>query len=205
MTQSKQDLIGALELFIKEMRCYIVSLLSQNFEAKWSDKFREILPLKQQMNWDKGLNGGISPNDLIDFHYLNSFSIGYKGLLQPQFGKKTNSLPTWFGEIAEVRNSLTHFTALNESDATKGWIHMISIAQILCLTDLEESLKKIRLSSESVNIESKKVKKDIVNELSQQPGEERQDENLLNSGEQRVVKPIQTEVIGVFTLSYFIC
>jgi hypothetical protein len=55
MTQSKQDLIGALELFIKEMRCYIVSLLSQNFEAKWSDKFREILPLKQQMNWIKVL------------------------------------------------------------------------------------------------------------------------------------------------------
>ncbi|MEK7585793.1 MAG: hypothetical protein AAB477_00970 [Patescibacteria group bacterium] len=146
MTISEINYLDGLELFRDEFKKYIISLLKRNFQDIWPEKFRESLNSDQQKNWDSSIKKGLSPKDVIDFHYLKSFAIKYKNLLEPQFGKKTNSLPTWFDEIAYVRHHLTHFTQnyLKESDVIKGWIHMIYIAQILQMSELEKKLEIIQ-------------------------------------------------------------
>lgn len=193
MTRSEKDLLDALDLFINELRGYIVSLLSKNFQVEWSERFRDALSPVQQMNWDKSINEKISPIDLIDFQYLKSFSIKYKTLFQPQFGKKSNSLPTWFGEIADVRNHLTHFTALKESDAIKGWIHMITIAEILKIGELEAKLYQIH-KGEIIDTHFKKNEKEIFQEYSEKQHKEKFDETPLSVREEKIVIVATTEL-----------
>jgi hypothetical protein len=138
------NLYTAFGIFIDAFRPYIISVLMKEANDKWPAWFVESLNPDQRINWNTGLRNGAAPENLIDYHYLKGFAIKYRQLLVPDFARKTNDLPNWLGEIAQVRHGLAHFQDIDEDEATKAWIHMTSIAKILQMTDLQTELNKLR-------------------------------------------------------------
>ena len=143
MTAS-DNLYKAFGYFIEAFRPYSVSLLMAQFPNDWENKFVEVLSPKQKDDWNKGISSGSKPESLIDFHHLRSFAIKHKTLFAADFGKKSNDLPNWLGEIADVRNKIAHFQELEEDEVTKAWIHMKTIAKLLKMDELVHELEALQ-------------------------------------------------------------
>jgi hypothetical protein len=143
--QQKDNLYKGLGLFLDAIRPYVVSVLIKEAGDKWPAWFVEALTPPQQQNWNQGLRQGTLPENLIDFHYLKSFSIKYKNLLKADFGvKDAQGLPTWLGEIADVRHKIAHFHEVDEDGITNAYIKMTQIARSLGMDELVVELKKLR-------------------------------------------------------------
>jgi hypothetical protein len=141
----KDNLYKGLGLFLEAMRPYAVSVLMKEAGEKWPVWFVEALNAQQQENWKIGLRQGTDPEALIDFHYLKPFALKYKELLRKDFGSKDmHNVPTWFGEIADVRHQIAHFREVEEDQATNTWIKMIQIARALSMDELVAELTKLR-------------------------------------------------------------
>jgi predicted AAA+ superfamily ATPase len=141
----KDNLQKGLGLFIEAIRLYIVALLKEANGDSWADSFAETLSDVQRFGWNQNIENGKAPENLIDFSNLKFFAIRNKELLKRDFGKKNNSLPNWFEEIAEVRNEVSHYqNDIDEDAATKCWINMKTIANILKMNELESELVKIK-------------------------------------------------------------
>jgi len=156
--QQKENLLKALSLFIEAFRLYIVSILKKEVGDKWSATFSTALLPDKKSNWDKSIQNGSKPEDVIDYQYLKPFAIKFKELLRSDFGIKANDIPNWLSEIADARNKVTHFQDLDKDDATKAWIHMRKIAGILKMADLEHQLTE--LENPEIKITKVEIKKE---------------------------------------------
>jgi len=81
---------------------------------------------------------------LIDFHHFKSFAIANKELLRPDFGRKTNNVPSWLSDIADVRHKVAHFNEITKNEATKTWIDMETIAGLLKMPELEAEIARLK-------------------------------------------------------------
>lgn len=158
---NQEKLFKAFGLFIEAFRPFIVSRLMINEGELWPAKFTDSLSFDQKDKWNMGLRNGSTPETLIDYHHLKSFSIRNKELLKEDFGKRVGDLPNWLGEIAQVRHEVAHFNNVDEDEATKAWIHMKTIAKTIGMPELEEELKKIQADEvikPTIQIEATPVK-----------------------------------------------
>lgn len=155
MASVNEPLYKALGLFIDAFRPYVISLLAKTEGDKWPAEYAQKLGMAQRDSWDKGLRNGTTPDILIDFSNLKSFALGGKDLLKPDFGSKdVNNLPTWLGELADVRHKVAHFSSTNltEDEVTIAFISMIRIADKTGMTELKDSLKRLQQTDEPTPI-----------------------------------------------------
>ncbi|MBA4124439.1 MAG: DUF499 domain-containing protein [Acidobacteria bacterium] len=151
----KDNLYKGLGLFLEGFRAYIISLLMQNSGDAWADAFKDTLSIQQKENWEREIENGIAPENMIDFHHLKFFAIGNKDLLRPDFGRKTNNVPSWLSDIADVRHKVAHFHEITKNEATKAWIDMETIANHLKMPELEAEIIKLK-ENKTVAAETKK-------------------------------------------------
>lgn len=155
LNQIQQDnLFKAFGLFIEAFRPYVVSVLQHEAGDKWPAWFVEALYPAQRETWNMGLKAGTSPEALIDYPYLKSFSLKYKDLLKTDFGRDVNKLATWLETIYGTRNNLAHFQPISEDEFTETFIHMKSIARSLQMDELEKELAQLQ--------EAKPIKQSLV-------------------------------------------
>ncbi len=151
MSQKIQDnLFKALGLFIEAMRPYVVHILSQEVNEKWPAMYFDALTILQKENWNHAIKSGTTPENLIDFHNLKGFSLKYKDLLREDFGKKINSLPTWFEEIAEIRNKCYHHQELDDLEIQRGFNNIQIISKHLKMDELEVAIRNLQQNKEDV-------------------------------------------------------
>ncbi|MBP6872709.1 MAG: ATP-binding protein [Bacteroidales bacterium] len=154
LNQTEKDNLGkGLGLFIEAFRPYIVSILQPEAGEKWPGWFFDCLNPGQKEAWNQGIKAGTKPEALIDFHHLKSFAIRYKELLKEDFEKKTGDLPNMLGAISEARNKFAHFQEIDRDESTLAWIHMIAIAKILKMQDLEHELESLRSGKQEKSAE----------------------------------------------------
>ena len=153
----REDLGTILNLGIKGLRPYIISKLIPTLGNDWPLKLRDALKDKQRENWDFMDKDRVSPEDRIDFQFIKPIVLIYRELLQDDFGKHINKLPTWMEEIAEVRNLWAHQREITEEDYTRTIDTLIRIFSILKMKELEKELKEIKDGKKHKYIKSKEV------------------------------------------------
>lgn len=136
----KEKLYKGLGIFQSIFRNYIISVLSLKFGNNWTNAFLESLSPQQKENLVKSLPKVVNPETLIDFQHFKPFAIKNKDLIRGNFGVKTNDLPTWLGEIAEVRHRVAHFGEIETDDATMAWIHLRTITRLIGKSNAEKEL-----------------------------------------------------------------
>lgn len=145
INQTQQDnLFKAFGLFIEAFRPYVVATLQKEAGDKWPAWFVEALYPTQRETWNMGLKAGTSPETLIDYPYLKSFTLKYKNLLRDDFGKDVNKLATWLETIYDTRNKLAHFQEISEDELIETFIQMKSIARSLEMDELETELTQLQ-------------------------------------------------------------
>lgn len=149
----KDNLYKGLGIFLEAFRAYIISLLLKESTEDWVGKFVETLSPQQKSNWERDIENGATPEGMIDFHHFKSFTIANKDLVRPDFGRKTNNLPSWLSDIADVRNKVAHFEEISGNEATKAWIDMETIAGFLKMSELTKEL--VRLKENKIVAEAK--------------------------------------------------
>ncbi|MGE0887449.1 MAG: DUF499 domain-containing protein [Blastocatellales bacterium] len=140
----KDNLYKGLGLFLEAFRPFLVSVLMRRAGSNWISEFENTLSAPQLDNWNEGLRNGTEPEAMIDFHHFKYFAIKNKDLLKADFGRKVGDVPNWLNEIAEVRHKIAHFKDVDEDEATKAWIHMKAIANLLKMEELEAEIVKLR-------------------------------------------------------------
>lgn len=146
----KNTYIG-IDLFTKCMRIFIVSELEKCY-PDWCAEFRKAIYSHpnndKQKNFDYRLkeNNNNPTPDLIDILHLEIFANNMKDFLKPIFGNERFYLPTWFNEIAKVRNPTAHSTFENLSNSTieLAWLRMMQIAVLMNDNELLSALTNIR-------------------------------------------------------------
>lgn len=147
-SSSKTDnLFQAFGIFIEAMRPFIVSVLQKEAGDQWPKWFVESLYQSQKDAWNQGIESGSLPETLVDFQHLKPFSLKYKDLLKPDFGRDMNKAATWFETIYEVRNKIAHFQEITVDERTEAFLHMKSVSKILQMTDLSEELERLQEGS----------------------------------------------------------
>ncbi|EAR16475.1 Swt1 family HEPN domain-containing protein [Robiginitalea biformata] len=148
MERKETNLFIALGAFIQAMRLFISTELKSRFGDNWERKYFDKLLPQLQEAWGKNLQAGFTPEYLIDFGNLNSFSIGAKKeFFWEHFGKKSHNLPAIFNELAEVRNMTAHYLPIDDDKAEKAYLHMIGLAKDLEMSELETLLRKLKRDS----------------------------------------------------------
>lgn len=166
----RDNLDKGLGLFIEVFRPYVVLILTKRFGENWNKNFAETLNFKQRENWEKDLQRGKKPENLIDFQYLKKFALDNRDLLEEDFGYEKNSLPTWLGEIYEVRNEVTHYSnEIEENKALKAWIHLREITKLIGNNELEQQLSNLQKNTnkETNKIQVSEKSKTFVPQLTQ--------------------------------------
>jgi predicted AAA+ superfamily ATPase len=153
----KDNLYKGLGLFLEGFRAFIISLMMQKHGDAWADAFKDTLSPQQRENWERDMENGSAPESLIDFHHFKSFAISNKDLLRPDFGRKTNNVPSWLADIADVRHKVAHFHEITPNEATKAWIDMETIAGFLQMPELVREI--VRLKDNKSIAEAKKEEK----------------------------------------------
>ncbi|MBL0047073.1 MAG: hypothetical protein IPP32_03140 [Bacteroidetes bacterium] len=152
MSEEQVNIFKAIDIFIKRFRIFIVSELEKVYPDNWATEFRNALqcppPNHKQKNWDKSVrqNDNIVSVDFIDFQYLELFASNKKEFLKPIFKDDRFHLPTWFNEIANVRNLTSHFTfdKLTNDEKDLAWIRMKSIAEYMNDAELLSAITSLR-------------------------------------------------------------
>jgi predicted AAA+ superfamily ATPase len=162
-TPAKENIGKALGLFLEAFRLYTVSVLRQTHgKDEWENRFVNDLLPDQQRNWDRGISQGSAPEKLIDFGHLKNFAIKNKDLLKDDFSRNVNKLPTWFEEIAEVRNKTHHYAGeLDDLDVSRTYSNMVLIARAIKMKELEDELNRLQQANQPI-IEEKPKKKSAV-------------------------------------------
>ncbi|HEX8279403.1 MAG TPA: Swt1 family HEPN domain-containing protein [Segetibacter sp.] len=168
----KHNLFKGLDLFIEEFRLYVKSLLMKKYGDQWSSEFISRLYPDHREEWIQYGDKAQSPENLIEHKHLKKFALDNKALLEDDFKKETNNLPTWFSEITYARNQVAHSQkSLDEDEATKVWIHLRKILKSIGKYELEQQLlvlqKNVAVQDSSVVTKPattpKKVEKRFAN------------------------------------------
>ena len=149
-SQQHDNLYKAFSLFIEAMRPYVVSVLMKEAGDKWSEWLVEAISPDQKGFWNEGLRAGSSPVSLIDYQHLMGFSLKYKDLLRKDFGPASNSLPTQFKTILDVRNKVAHFKPVTPDEVADAMIQMKKIARTLGMDELETELSNLHENKPAV-------------------------------------------------------
>ncbi|MDZ7740948.1 MAG: hypothetical protein U5Q03_04150 [Bacteroidota bacterium] len=81
---------------------------------------------------------------MIDFGYLKSFAIKKKNLVRRDFKRKTNDIPGFFGDIADIRNKWAHHAEIDTEEYARTFSNLIFIFSLLKMNEMVEDLKKLR-------------------------------------------------------------
>lgn len=155
INQTERDnLYKGLGLFLEAFRPFVVSVVMRRSGVNWAADFAESLSHSQRENWDSGLQHDNAPENMLDFQHFKNFAYKFKDLLKADFGRKTNNVMTWLGEIAAVRNAVAHFDPISEDEAVKAWIHLKTIANLLGMTELEAEIVKLRENKTAAEIKA---------------------------------------------------
>lgn len=138
------DMFRALGIFIESLRPYVIDRIQKQEGKNWEKAYYGTLYPEQQKLWDKGLKSGSTPESLIDFGNLKGFALAYKPLLTRDFQTKAMNLPTWFDDIAGVRNKCQHYTPLDKEEASHAYTTMLIILDILGMKEAAEEIKALR-------------------------------------------------------------
>jgi hypothetical protein len=154
-----QQLGEALQSFLEAIRFYIIEKLSVNYPEDWGLIYVQSLSPFHKKHWDNGLLDGKSPQELIDFGHLKQFTIDNKQYFREDFKRQTGMLPTWFEEIASVRNEWAHQHEIELDDALRALGNMIRILQAVGMEEIAEKIKKIRLGfyPEKIKVVEKQI------------------------------------------------
>lgn len=145
ITDAQRDtMFKALGLFIEGFRPYVVALLQESDGERWPARYAEALGTQQKDHWNESLRKNTSPEALIDYNNLKGFAIRFRDLLRGDFGKDVNKLPTWLDEIAECRNALVHFSAIDQDTYDRVFLDLKSIVRTLGMAALEEELDRMK-------------------------------------------------------------
>lgn len=157
-TSKQQDNLNkALGVFIEAFRPYVVALLISEYgESDWEAAFLSKLTNEQQRDWERGVNQGTAPENLIDYRHLKNFAVQNKDLLKGDFKRDINKLPTWLEEITDVRNKVSHYQDIDDAESRRAIENMLLIARAINMTELEAEIK--RLSQTAPDAESNKKK-----------------------------------------------
>jgi len=140
----QDNLFKAFGLFIEAFRPYVVEKLMTEAGDKWPAWFFEALTPPQRDTWNMGIKAGSSPETLIDYPYLKSFSLKYKDLLKKDFGKDINKLATRLETIYDTRNKLAHFQDISADEFSETFIQMKNIARAIKMDELETELANLQ-------------------------------------------------------------
>lgn len=140
----RNNLDKALGLFIEAMRLFIPNELKNVYGDRWTGEYYETLSDKQKSDWDKNLNSGKGPEQMIDFHNLKGFAIRKKEFLKNFFGYDVKDLPSTFSQIAEARHMFAHYGDWDNDKAEKAFLHMIEISKTLSMNELEDDLRNLK-------------------------------------------------------------
>ena len=148
-SKKREDLGSAFNLFIKGMRLYVYKVITDVVgEEKWEEAFRSCLRRAQQDLWDSDIKNGIDAIDLIDFGHLKSFAISYKDALRDDFNRKANSAPTYFEDIADIRNKWAHHQPIQQEDSEQGFNRMIQVTRAIRMVELSDQIKDLKEKKE---------------------------------------------------------
>jgi len=142
----RSDFTSILYLFINSFRILVKSKLTDNSDGSWDTEFRSILFDSQQRSWDLEVERGVSPELIIDFGHLRTFSIKKKELLEKISGDRvlTNKLPTYFQDINKLRNDWAHFRKIEAADLIKNLTNLRNINDvILSDNELKNKIQKL--------------------------------------------------------------
>lgn len=163
----KDNLFKGLGLFLEGFRPFLVSVLMEKAGTNWAEEFANSLSPQQRENFNESLRNGSEPEAAIDFHHFKSFALSNKALLKADFGKKADNLPTWLGEIADVRHKIAHFKEITKNEASKAWIQMEEIANLIGMNELAAELVKIKENKSAAEVKEEENK---AANAGQQPG-----------------------------------
>jgi predicted AAA+ superfamily ATPase len=140
----KDNLFKGLGLFLEGFRPFVVDVLIREDGDDWFDSFSNSLSPQKRIALTNSIANGTPPEAALDYQHLQSFALGNKEALKEDFGKKAQSLPTWLGEIVDVRNKIAHFDPVESDEAAKAWIHMKTIAKAIKAKELEAELARLQ-------------------------------------------------------------
>jgi hypothetical protein len=149
VNQQQDNLFKALGIFIESMRGYIVRKLKTKKGKKWFEWYYESLYPAQQDPWIEEMKKGRELESLIDYGNLKGFSLCFKEFLRDDFDRKVNNLPTWFDELAEVRNKCQHYQPVDDFESERAYGNIIQIFRIL---NFEEELEAITALKENKDL-----------------------------------------------------
>ncbi|MGL1937137.1 MAG: DUF499 domain-containing protein [Fibrobacterales bacterium] len=158
-----ENLHKALGDFVEAMRLYVYTLLSKEHGDNWVSVYIKTLSPKQISDWEKGVTNGSTPSALVDFHNLRGFALGCKDILRNDFGRDANNLPTWLGDIAEVRHKCNHYQQLDDLDFQNAYVNMLKISKQLKMDELEVRLTHYQKGESNKPIKADTPKKDVNN------------------------------------------
>lgn len=141
-----------LGVFLEAFRPFMVSVILRDGSEDWALGFANSLSPQQRDNWNQSIQNGTPPEAAIDFHHFKSFAISNKNLLKQEFGKKADNLPTWLGEIADVRHKIAHFKEIDKNEAAKAWIQMEDAAKLLGMTEVAEEIVRLKENKTAAEI-----------------------------------------------------
>ena len=146
ITDTKREELGsAFNLYIKGMRLYVYQKISQIVgEDKWEDAFASCLRGAQLDLWNSDIKNGIDPIDLIDFGHLKSFALSYKDALREDFQRKANSVPTYFEDIADIRNKWAHHQPIEKEESEQAFNRMIMVSKTIGMSELSSKIKELK-------------------------------------------------------------
>lgn len=150
MDNKDLNLFKALGLFIHEIREQFHGMCLREFGMEWPNKYSETFRYTDKREiWDKNIENGEKPEDLIDFGDLEMFSEKNREskFFRKKFKGNNRKIGTYFKDIAEVRNRLMHFQSIDKNKVLKSYLHMIDIAKILGLKKLENQLNELMEAS----------------------------------------------------------
>ncbi|MBS1794111.1 MAG: DUF499 domain-containing protein [Acidobacteria bacterium] len=154
----KDNLYKGLGLFLEGFRPFLVSVLMKKSGTNWAENFADSLSPQQRDNFNESLRNGTAPEAAIDFHHFKSFAISNKPLLKADLGKKADNLPTWLGEITDVRHQIAHFKEISQNEAAKAWIQMEEIARLIGMTELESEIVKLKENKTAAEVKKEENK-----------------------------------------------
>jgi len=147
----QDNLYKALGIFIESMRGYIVRLLKQQKGKKWFEWYYDSLYPAQRDSWIDEMQKGREAKSMIDYSNLKGFSLCFKDILRNDFDRKVNNLPTWFDELAEVRNKCQHYQPVDEFETERAYGNMIQIFKILNFNEEVEAITILKENKEVIS------------------------------------------------------
>lgn len=153
--QAGLNFFQAHSLFINEIRREIHTICLREFGQNWQQNYSATFRFEGLKDtWNKNIDDGKLPEDLIECSNLEMFSRHYEGrqFFRNKFDDITFTVHASFKNIAKARNMVAHNAAYDSDIADLAYLSMIEIFRKLKKENLVNELRSLRDRS---NIEEK--------------------------------------------------